>query len=133
MRRVNERKEDRKAAKERELRQAIPSLKHMRDSADVVEFIDLFEGNMEAREVPKDLWAQMCTPLLSQQPLMAVQALSQLERQSYKSVKEAALGTCVDAYKRAGASFFSICKEKDEGRVVSSLWQEASPTVFTLL
>ena len=48
LRRVNERKEDRKAAKERELRQAIPSLKHMRDSADVVEFIDLFEGNMAA-------------------------------------------------------------------------------------
>ncbi len=86
----------------------------MRDSDEVVEFIDLFEGNMEAREVPNHLWAQMLTPLLSHQPLMAVQALSHDERQSYESVKEAALGTCVDTYKRAGASFFSISKEKDE-------------------
>ena len=44
---------------ERELQRSIPSPKHMEDGADIVEYIELFEANMEAREIPKFMWAQM--------------------------------------------------------------------------
>lgn len=41
-------------------------------------------------------------------------SLSQLDRNDYNTVKEEALGTCPELYKRAGHSFFTTPKEKGE-------------------
>ena len=109
-----DRKEEREAARERELQRSIPSPKHMEDGADIVEYIGLFEANMEAREIPKLIWAQTLVALLSRIPRMAAQSLPVEERLKHDSVKEAVLATCQETYKRAGATFFSLTKTPGE-------------------
>lgn len=109
-----DRKDEREAARERELRRSIPNPKHMEEGADIVEYVELFESNMEARDIPKRMWAQSLIPLLSPTPRMAAQSLPAGDRSDYDKVREAALATCQETYKRAGATFFSLTKAQGE-------------------
>lgn len=112
--RRKDREEEKEAARERELRRSIPSPKHMEEGADIVEYVELFESNMEARDIPKHMWAQTLIPLLSPTPRMAAQSLPAGDRQEYKKVREAVLATCQETYKRAGPTFFSLTKAQGE-------------------
>ena len=109
-----DRQEEKEAARDRELRRSIPSPKHMEEGADIVEYVELFESNMEARDIPKHMWAQTLIPLLSPTPRMAAQSLPPGDRQRYDIVKDAVLATCQETYKRAGATFFSLPKAPGE-------------------
>lgn len=101
-------------SEERELRQKATPIRQMEEKEDVVEYIELFEENMETRKVPRHMWASNLKPLLNSACRVAVNALSKRDRVDYDRIREEVLGTCPELYRMAGNSFFNTTKEKGE-------------------
>ena len=112
--RKEEREVEREAARSKDLRLKITPIHRMGEDEDILEYIELFEANQEARDIPTVIWPTNLLPLLNSTCRAAVTAMAPEDRKTYRLVKEELMNTVPETYKRAGESFFTAPKKSGE-------------------
>jgi len=92
----------------------IKAPKAMAEDEDVLEFLDLFEDNMEARGVEREQWASHLIPLLNRKCRITIATLGRDQKRDYDAVIAAVATTNSDVYLHPGPTFFTLQKKAGE-------------------
>lgn len=109
-----ERQEEAAERKQEKRKEAIPKLAPMTAEADVLEYLESFEENMEKRGIDKEVWSTHLPPLLNDDCRLVTLHLEPEERAKYDTMKEELIGNSPNSARRAGETFWMLERKKGQ-------------------
>ena len=92
---------------------AIPSPQSMAKDQDLADYIEMFEANMQSREIPKHAWAKHLVPLLHSRVTPSIASLPPADKLNFAVLKETLLATAYATTKYASRALWLSNKKPD--------------------
>lgn len=102
------------AAKEHQAQlRAIPPPQSMAKDQDLADYIEMFEADMQSREIPKHAWAKHLVPLLHPRITPSIASLPPADKLDFKVLKDTLLATAYATTKYASRALWMSHKKPE--------------------